>query len=416
MGNTTSIQAYIKEKYPFLNDEEITTFMECHSWLKDEKDPSILEEFLEEYFKGLAVRYNNIVESLEKMKNKDKESIIPEQQSKKENNEIINQNGVINQSKDKEIMAQNNFEEYLNNIQTLHKDLFELKNQRQQFFRIIQFLENILNNLLRNIKDPANRQVQIIDPQLKEDIFIIILNSLGFEITLFTENEILLTLNNEPTADFLSIALDTIRSLYLQNPQFMNDVDSDPLTRERLQAQMNAPKERELDRAGFLASKHEQRLNQNYHPSSVNRVGNGGYSLGSPTQTIPSPAPMNPNGGPSQYYNNNRNFYPSPEEVKKKIYNTNSYLPDPSNVKDQIEEYRQRAKNNFLDNRKFSGNNMMTISSMNERERQNDAIPKVNTSGFNSKVVTARDIENKRIEEDKVKFGIFLGKIFCLKC
>ena len=40
----------LKEKYSMLTEEEITAFMSCHSWLAEEKDQSIIENYLEDYF------------------------------------------------------------------------------------------------------------------------------------------------------------------------------------------------------------------------------------------------------------------------------------------------------------------------------------------------------------------------------
>jgi len=364
----------LKEKYSMLTEEEISAFMNCHSWLAEEKDQSIIENYLEDYFKSMATRYNTIIDSIEKMKKAEKEA-----EAKNKEEEAKAQD------------TQDNFEELLNNLQTLHKDLFELKNQKEQFYNIIKYFNLVIESLHKNIKDANFRQLSITNPQLKEDAFISMLNNIGFEIALYTDTEILMILNKEPSEDILSVILDMLASLYLRNDQFLRDVNKDPMLEQRLEAQRVAPQMREMDRASFLAAKHEQRVGGKYHPSSVSRVNNDPSLSTQPLIYVPA--------------THSSMTTQNPDQVKDKIYSKDQYLADIGTMGGQIEDYRQKMRSQFMENRRFNKKNMMTLTDLNNRERAEDAMPRAPVNTGNKKFMTSRDIEEMRIEEEKVKFG-----------
>jgi len=375
----------IKEKYPMLTEEEISAFMSCHSWLADEKDQAIIENYLEDYFKSMATRYNSIIDSIEKMKKAEKEAEAKNKEEEKKSQE-----------------TQDDFEELLNNLQNLHKDLYELKNQRDQFYTIIKYFNLIVESLFKNIKDANFRQLSITNPQLKEDAFLSMLNNLGFDIALYSETEILLILNKEPSEEILSIILDMLASLYLQNQKFLQEVGKDLVTEQRLEAQRIAPQAREMDRATFLAAKHEQRVSGKYHPSSIQRVNNDPSLKTQPLVYVaPTHSSIGSVGGNAQQQQNL-----SPEQLRAQIYSKDSYLADTETMKGQIDDYRQKMRVQFMDNRKFKKGNMMTLTDMNNRDKAQDQIPRAPGTTQSKKFMTGRDIEEMRIEEDKVKFGL----------
>ena len=309
----------LSKKYSFLNDEEINNFINNHSWLINESDDSVIDDFVKQHFSSLFERNKAIIEHLQGIKK------IPNS----EKQDIPNENLIIEEEEE------DLFGKCLTQLEILYDDVWIKKSDKFHFSELITFLKIRLKMLVEKPNDEFSRQIQLTsNDKLLHKQMVMLLNSLGFE-QINIGQEILLINNKNLNKRFLEDLIDIIDELYLNNPQFIKELNSGLImNNERMKAQFSAHEQHHVDKSNFLASAHENRLNKN--------------------QIIPN----------AQI---GRNFPPSDKPDNNRIDNQVS-------MRDQINDYREKMKNRQLDQRKFTQTNIITMAEIEKRRIEEEKV------------------------------------------
>lgn len=108
----------------------------------------------------------------------------------------------------------------------------------------------------------------------------------------------------------------------------------------------------------------------------------------------------------AQIYENRLFNKPQQKPLSSNSFSRNVGNPLTNNtVTEQLKEYRERMRMKTFENARFTGQNVMTLEKLQRREEMVNNAPPMLNNQFQSKTVTMRDIENKRVEEEKVAFG-----------
>jgi len=205
----------IKQKYTFLNDEEINAFISCHSWLKEEKEESIIDEFLEKYFEGLFMRYKFIMDAMKAMKNP------PDQQKGESSTDEPTTAEIVTVKKEQFEDEMNTF---MGNLEALYLEIFEKRNLKSEFSDMIKLLEENVEKVLEDPQNDSNKKITISNPLYRDDTLVILLNSVGYNVSFVDDQKLVLVMDGKPNEDFLKMVVDTVSVLYLRNEKFLEAV------------------------------------------------------------------------------------------------------------------------------------------------------------------------------------------------
>ena len=365
---TSQLLAIIKSKFEFLSESEILEFIRIHPWLEKESDPSILLEYLMEFSKGLAEHYNNLTAKLIKMQDewvhlqpqtkkiKSEVKKIEEEEEVKANTEKIPIIDAI-PSEDDILMS---MIKKLDEMASFFKETNELSESGKHF----TFIYNVLWKILEFPDNPNFRQISIDSKAFMLSSYLIeIFEILGF-VRLELDSQITLIYTDDKLT-FFKETMGFIESDYfpeaktLIQQQTQSTPQGNPFS-ERVQAQMNAPNERQKQQANYLASVYENRITTN----------------------------------------NNSNL-----GVNRTFQNRNNYGENVASIQEQLKDYRSRMRQRNMQMNQFSGNNIMTMNQLYTNQELSYSANPMGPQGYQNKMVTLDDIEKKRIEEDKVNFG-----------
>ena len=443
------LKSKIKKKYPFLNDEEIAAFFSSHSWLANETDDKIVEDFLYQYHLSLYERHKSICENI-KLVNEGKyvepsmsdSRMVQEEEEKQEKQNVEKMAEEINRKMEEE----DKFGDCLMQAEQIQE---EFQAKPDILVKILTFLEERLGALIKNPKDEFSRQMTLKVAYLKAESVRKLVEKIGYNV-IDLGDEILAIYDNaeipEHVKDMHALIQSILQELrsnsqvlatlqanqrakpdqnYQYNPNNIQfqwpEYKPQPEQQQQQQPQQQQmvqpiyqPQQQQIpvqqqpildphtQRANMLAAIHENRVNRK--------------------TSKPNPS-INQNINPNMIANTNANqlsTQPNPQSQNNDVVFGINLKEREQNwsvqqaMKDQISEYRERMRERQRDNNRFTGNNIMRLEDL-----EMTSIPKgyysdkpltdnpADAKTFKSRFVTTRDIEEMRIAEEMVAFGKF---------
>eukprot|EP01015_Nassula_variabilis_P015631 TRINITY_DN2335_c0_g1_i1.p1 TRINITY_DN2335_c0_g1~~TRINITY_DN2335_c0_g1_i1.p1 ORF type:complete len:481 (+),score=51.51 TRINITY_DN2335_c0_g1_i1:67-1509(+) len=354
----SSLANKLKNNYPFLTSEEVDMFIANHSWLKQEDDMSIIKEFLLRHIQSIADRHLAIYEMISK-----------DQQQPEASPTNFLDNNSINDNDEQIILCIKSFDDIREEVLVKNSDV-------QGYIKIMKDFDTLVKALLENPHDESKKQITLSSGTRYRSLMGNTLVSLGFDqipldsdiLYLYTKEtvpiELFVQVNEMINADYLTTSSgERLDGAYFKDHQ-------------RVQAQQETMEKRIQERPNFLADIHENRLAQQ-QMRGQKKIGGD----------VP----------PSQTFGRRDNQAPRTAlEYKEQV----------TNVKDQIQAYREKMKNQIGSYDSSFNRFKANVEDYKKNRSLKDKVMDKLGFGNGSKIITMDQIEKKRIEEDKVRFGL----------